>query len=61
MTNLDALYKAINENNQRALFKWLASYAKWFDPGGWWSRRETMRYLEDEEDTFDLSDVEDDV
>jgi len=48
MTNLDTLYKAVNENDQQALFKWLANYALWFDPGGYWGVMETREYLTSE-------------
>lgn len=45
MTNLDTLYKAVNENDQQSLFKWFEDYALWFDPGGHWDEMETIEYL----------------
>lgn len=53
MTNLDILYKAVNENDQLTLFKWLEDYALWFDPGGYWDVMETIEYLKSEEEIFD--------
>lgn len=45
MTNLDALYKAVDEKDQLTLLKWLEDYALWFDPGGYWDVMETIEYL----------------
>ena len=50
MTNLDTLYKAVNENDQQALLKWLEDYALLFDPAGWWDKEETTKYLFSEKD-----------